>query len=336
MATKSNGHTNVHFPITEIRSIANVAIGCFAALAFGCDNPDVRSTVGALKRPQSFHQKHDWRAEKYFQDADVVDLCNAIESKDLRRMDQLIVTGTNVNAVGKDGMTPLMWAFPDNNLKRFTKLLEAGADPNVLIESELDAPGVFREGLSVTHLSAETRLPGYFDAVMKHSGDVTLENWNSETIVHLIIKSGLPDAQHRLELAVQHGADLNAYDGSGIPPAILAAASFAQYDLALQILKLGADPKRTRRDTLFTLAHALAISSERLELMLPSERAAYNKLVQFLQGQGIDTELAKEDSKRWSTWGRTLSIPESKRRMDAEMAKVKRENAAALPQRMTE
>jgi biotin operon repressor len=139
-----------------------------------------------------------------------------------------------------------------------------------------------------------------------------------------------------LELAVQHGADLNAYDGSGIPPAILAAASFAQYDLALQILKLGADPKRTRRDTLFTLAHALAISSERLELMLPSERAAYNKLVQFLQGQGIDTELAKEDSKRWSTWGRTLSIPESKRRMDAEMAKVKRENAAALPQRMTE
>jgi len=112
---------------------------------------------------ETWHQKYDWKAEKYFDDPLVIALCEAIEADDLEEIDRLVAAGADVNAKGKGNMTPLMWAYPDHKPKRFERLLKHGADPNVIITSDL---GTGREstilGTSVTHLATRSNLPEQF------------------------------------------------------------------------------------------------------------------------------------------------------------------------------
>jgi len=124
----------------------------------------------------TWHEKFGWKAEDYFADPKAIALCHAIEANDLDEMDRLIAAGADVNAEGKDGMTLLLWAFPDNKLDRFKKLLEHGADPNVVTKSDFNTHGGFHRGGgdSVTHMACRTEFAGYFEAVFDHGGDPNL------------------------------------------------------------------------------------------------------------------------------------------------------------------
>jgi hypothetical protein len=77
----------------------------------------------------TWHQKFGWKAEDYFSDPQVIALCHAIAANNLAEIDRLVAAGANVNAKGKGNMTPLLWAFPDNKLDRFERLLKHGAGP---------------------------------------------------------------------------------------------------------------------------------------------------------------------------------------------------------------
>ncbi len=70
-----------------------------------------------------WHAQAGWKAEDYFQDPAVVALCKAIEDNNIKEMERLIAEGADVNALGKDGMTSLLWAFPDRKIERFACLL---------------------------------------------------------------------------------------------------------------------------------------------------------------------------------------------------------------------
>ena len=53
-------------------------------------------------------------------------LCKAIEAKDLKEIDRLVMSGVNVNAKGRGNMTPLLWAFPMGE-EVFEKMLALGS-----------------------------------------------------------------------------------------------------------------------------------------------------------------------------------------------------------------
>jgi hypothetical protein len=127
----------------------------FVCLQIGCVD-------GFQKMQQTWHQKFNWKAEDYFGEPSVVALCHAIEADDLKQIEQLISEGADVNAKGKGAMTPLLWAFPDNKLARFTKILENGANPNIVIESDFNTHGGFHPGDSVTHMACRTEFAGSF------------------------------------------------------------------------------------------------------------------------------------------------------------------------------
>ncbi len=104
-----------------------------------------------------WHAHVGWRAQDYFEDPKVIELCKAIEANDLAKMRAVIASGADVKAIGKDGMTPLLWAFPENHFERFELLLRAGAD----LESPYYLNGnpahlVLWKELSI-HRSAEVR-----------------------------------------------------------------------------------------------------------------------------------------------------------------------------------
>jgi uncharacterized protein len=94
-------------------------------------------------------------------------LCDAIEANNLKRMEASIVKGANVNAIGKDGMTPLLWAFPENKFERFELLLKHNAVASVHVQSDLGTRGFIKRNSTVAHLAAKSQFPKHFIAIMK-------------------------------------------------------------------------------------------------------------------------------------------------------------------------
>src|SRR5262249_37642320 len=164
----------------------------------------------------------------------------------LAEADRLIADGANVNAKGKGNMTPLMWAFPDNKLERFNKLLEHGADPNVTFESDFGTAGHFEKGQSITHLACATEFPGYFEVVFEHGGDPNLVKngiVSGDTPLFSVIRGGGPNKLDHIRTLIEKGADLNHMNDAWDTPVMQATGWGGQFCIALMLLDAGADYK---------------------------------------------------------------------------------------------
>ena len=82
-----------------------------------------------ISKYDNWYKRHQWKADDYFDDPKVISLCKAMETEDLETIDKLIAEGVDVNAKGKKGMQPILWAYPAGE-KVFEKILAAGGDPN--------------------------------------------------------------------------------------------------------------------------------------------------------------------------------------------------------------
>jgi uncharacterized protein len=173
----------------------------------------------------TWHQKFDWKAVKYFTDEKVIALCHAIEAEDLEEIDRLVAAGTDVNAKGKGNMTPLLWAFPDNKPERFKRLLEHGADPNVIVTSDFETgPAGIQPGDSITHMAAKSWFH-HFKYVMEHGGDPNLVHPKyKETPLFAVIKGSGGQREERIQLLIDKGANLDQMSALEKNPAMQAVS----------------------------------------------------------------------------------------------------------------
>ena len=74
-----------------------------------------------------------FRTELFFSDPKVVELCRAIESNDLSKVDVLVKEGVDVNSLGRGNVNPLFWAFSSKKLRVFERLLQHGDHPNIIM-----------------------------------------------------------------------------------------------------------------------------------------------------------------------------------------------------------
>jgi ankyrin repeat protein len=256
----------------------------------------------------------------------VIELCHAIEADDLKEIDRLVAAGANVNAKGKDNMTPLMWAFPDNKLERFKRLLELGADPNVIFQSDLNTRGNLGRGESITHMACETRFPGYFEAVFAHGGDPNLiKNGiiKLRTPLFSVISGGGPNKKAQIQILIDKGADLNHLDNAGTTPVGMAVGWGGQYDIALMLLEAGANYKIYKPRTNARLVHYVLNQESRKTAWTPTQKIDYEKLVKWLEDHGESIDQARADIKRWDSY-HTSTAEAYNRKMDAEIAERKR------------
>jgi ankyrin repeat protein len=279
---------------------------------------------------KTFHQRCGWKAEDYFTDPKVIALCKAIEANDLAEMERLVKEGADVNTQGKGNMTPLLWAFPDDQLPRFKWLLEHGADPNVKIESEFNTRGFMVPGDAVTHFVCKTAFPGYFEAVFEHGGDPNLRTRRYEDVpLTLVIKGGGGgNREGKIRKLVAIGADPNMFSGQ-ITPAMDAVTWGGQYGLANLLLDLGADHRVYEENGMRRLIHFVVLEEQAFRGNDPQQKADYQALLKRLIDRGESIELARKDIARWYSWSRTTN--EYNEKMDAEIAERKaREKAAAV------
>ncbi|QDU58317.1 ankyrin repeat domain-containing protein [Aeoliella mucimassa] len=284
----------------------------------------------------TWHQKFDWNAEDYFDDPQVIALCKAIEANDLEEMEQLIQAGADVTATGKDNMTPLLWAFPDNKLERFKKLLEHGADPNVIVRSDFNthSSGI-RPGFSITHMACKTSFPGYFEAVFEHGGDPNLVEQGQgiipETPIFKIVRNRPADQKERIVTLISLGADLDFINGADVTPCMQAVSWGEQFDLVLFLLEKGADWKVYQTTINARLAHKMIMCKRlRGNRWTPETKRQYDEVKQWLESQGESFEDAEKDLDRRQSW-QSLPPHEYSLRIEAEIAERKRREAQKQP-----
>lgn len=287
--------------------------------------------MGCSSRPDGdnliWHQKCGWKAEDYFDDPNVVALCHAIEANDLAEMDRLVAAGADVKALGKGKMTPLLWAYPDNKLPRFKRLLELGADPNVIVESDFNTHGAIIRGDSVTQMACKTEFPGYFEVVFSHGGDPNLVGTGiiPETPLFMVIGGVGKDKIGRVELLIRKGANLNQLDGAECTPAMSAVVR-RRFDIALVLLKAGADPRIYKPGSNTRLIHILVGTEPTKETWTDKQKLDYSALTDFLTHKGESMEEARADIRRWLSWNQING--DYRRKMDAEIAARKAKVAA--------
>jgi ankyrin repeat protein len=269
----------------------------------GCDNLPPGSGASAPKRNVPWHQKVHWKAEDFFDDPQVVALCKAIENNDLKEMKRLIDAGANVNAKGKGNMTPLLWAFFDDKPARLLLLLEHGADPNVIFTSNFGVKLDIYAGTSVTHMASGTRFDKYFDYVFDHGGDPNLVSntplGTKYTPIFEVLSGAASDKKRKVGRLIELGADLNHVTGSERTPAETAVI-YGHFDIALQLLKSGADYRIYQPNSNRQLVHTVLSKEDRIEKLSPQQRSDYKELLRWLEDHGVSLEDARADLKRWT------------------------------------
>ena len=290
-----------------------VAVLAAVSVLAGCSDPaqGLIRKVAARVTNAPWHELHGWKAADFFTDPQVVALCDAIAANDVARMKELIAAGADVNARGKGNMTPLLWAFVDNKPERVRLLLEAGANPNVYIESDFGIRQAFSPGDSVTHMACRSTFD-HFWPVFEHGGD---PNWpnkepgrRGETPVYTVIKSGAGDKKKRIARLAEAGGRLNRAPGADASPLATAASWFGRYDLCLLLLDLGADPSQYEGTEITKITHYLEGTLEaksrgegQLRDASPQELADFERLVQRLEAMGETLAAARADKERWAS-----------------------------------
>ena len=331
--------TNRSSNVIHLRQWRWAALVVACVTVVGCSEPArglPRRPAGAAAAGRSWHDKHGWKAADFFTDPQVVALCEAIEANDLERMRELIAAGADVNARGKGNMTPLLWAFFDDQPERFRLLLEAGADPNVYTESDFGLRQAMVAGDSVTHMACRSHF-GHFWPVFEHGGDPNLPSkaagFAGQTPVYTVITSAAGDKKERIIRLAQKGASMNRAAGVDSSPLVTAEGYFGRYDLCLLLLDLGADPSAYEGNELTKITHLLCGTLEdqkrgtgQLRDATPERMATFNRLVERLEAMGESMAEAQADRERWGKARDLIELGEMRRKEREE--RKRREQAA--------
>ena len=163
-------------------------------------------------------------AQEAFRDDGVVNLLKAVIKSDAIEAKRLIDSGVNVNALGLDGVTPLIWMQGVNDLNAMKLLLELGADPN---QFEVDGIG------TPVWLAAGGGRKEVLSLLLNHGGNPNLPYGYKSPLMQAVSNLHIDCA----ELLLEHGADINYHEGSY--SAMMAAMLHVRYDHALWALTHG-------------------------------------------------------------------------------------------------
>jgi ankyrin repeat protein len=206
----------------------------------------------------------------------------------------LLDGGADLSAATRDGETPLMAASRAGGVEAVKLLLERGADPNATealwdqtalmwatAEGHLDVVDALLDaGADPDHKARVTELTKRSTRADFPSGGFTALMW--------AVRDGDEAIVHRL---IDAGADINATDGDGATAMMLAIVN-DRFDLAAELLGLGADPKAD--DSLYQAVEMHDATTDwrardgtRLRADHPNEHTALD-LIGLLLGAGAD------------------------------------------------
>ncbi len=202
----------------------------FGCEAYSGDLNNMKSAEKEWNKKASEQLLAYMNLEVMFPDKDVRALAEAAGKGKLKKIDKLVSGGVDINSQGTGKATPLFWAM--KNIDGFTKLLQLGADPNV----------VFDDGGTVMHWAAKDDDISFLKTVLKYKGDpnIVAGDQRQTPIFETIGIFGEIGKIPGLEFLIDAGADVNYQNVKGNSP-MLVAASLGRFDIVHKLLENGAD-----------------------------------------------------------------------------------------------
>lgn len=199
-------------------------------------DPEMQDLIAGMDQAKEHHDR--WAKEHVpalmsvevmFPDSRARALALAAAAGRLDEVDRLIADGVAVNSRGVRNTTVLLWTVRDRNVAGFERLLQHGADPNLL----------FDDRTSVMHWIVESDDLELLRIALRHGGDPNLVGAPFEcTLFH---DSVLSSNDEVVDLLLEVGGDISAPDGSLGSTPTMTAVAVGRYRLALRLLELGAD-----------------------------------------------------------------------------------------------
>lgn len=277
----SHGLLNKERKSTAMNKFILLVIFIFSLLACAAESQGDQVIKDLMRQMDESEKKANEKASKelvafmsletMFPDPQVQALAKAAGKGNLRKIEELVKQGVDVNARGTSNATPLFWAM--HNIKGFEKLLELGADPNV----------VFDDGGTVMHWAVQHKDDEFLKAALKHGGNPNLKA-GSMGETPLFDAVGY-ETKKKADLLLDAGADINAQNNHGATP-ILGAATLGQFDLVYKMLNRGADYSIENKNG-YDLARMIAF---RRRTMDPNNELTQwmHKVIAWLNERGVE------------------------------------------------
>jgi len=267
-----------------------------------------------------------WKAEEYFTDPQLVALCKAIERADLNEMERLVKAGADVNARGKDSMTPLLWGYPMGE-RVLEKLLELGAAPNTQYDSEFGtgATGHIQPGDSLLFIAIKGSGPGntlnrerfqnYIDILLRHGADPNqMQARFKIPPLRGTISTNDPIAAEKL---IQAGANVD-WNGNSGRSLVSYAAGHQAYAILRLLLDHGADYRVIAETSGLTVAHTLGSNYSLMQNNSEFGRQ-YREIVVWFEKRGVSIERARDQWEQWKTMDKSKGTKEAVAKYIAEV-----------------
>jgi ankyrin repeat protein len=162
-----------------------------------------------------------------FADERIASFVTAVSDGDYTIADKLIKAGADINAVGAEGISPLLWIMITTlDVRKIDFLLKEGANPNYR-----DA----KNHASAMFFAAGGERPDILELLLKNKGDPNLLGPRDENL--LMIAMG-QFREKNIELLLKYGADINRADRHKKTVGNDAAA-YGRFDLVAHFLDLG-------------------------------------------------------------------------------------------------
>ena len=147
-----------------------------------------------------------------------------------------IKNGYNVNARGKDGLTPLMYAVLGSDPEKIIALLKAGADAKAEDNAELRAFDYAKDDERLQGTDAYRMLEQATPP--RPAGYISQRDKNQELIL-----DAAREYPEQITEDLEAGADINAHEADGTTALIRAANVNDHPEVIITLLKAGADAK---------------------------------------------------------------------------------------------
>ncbi|SDK26476.1 Ankyrin repeat [Ferrimonas sediminum] len=207
-----------------------IAWVCLVALS-GCSSANQlthsqKNHEGSISKKVLIHMD----LETMFPDKQHRALARAAGKGQIKKIDELVSQGVDINSRGTSDATALFWAM--KNEKGFEHLLKIGADPNV----------IFEDGGSVMHWVSRKKDCSMLILALKYEGNPNLKAgmFYRAPIFEMITVGKNDGIAPCFTTLLNNGADINSVDAQGKSP-LLSAADLARYDIVYYLLKMGAD-----------------------------------------------------------------------------------------------
>ena len=159
-------------------------------------------------------------------------LHRAAQHNDLETAEKLVRAGVDVKAKNRYGVTPLSLACLNGNAAMIELLLRAGADPNTTLP----------EGETALMTAANTGNVGALKALLAHGAHVNAtEGSRGQTALMWAVNEGHTAA---VQLLIESGADINARSKGKFSPMVFAVRG-GKADIVRLLLKAGANANDT-------------------------------------------------------------------------------------------